>query len=331
MIQNPGREHSPFSLPEPAAYIPLGMGEFRFVVGLRPLGAERAGTQDHCVFQLDRTWSTYRAAKLAARAENLEKYFLYRDCEPSLRTAACRLIADRLVAEHPRCFGRVGGEVGARLACALSGETFTLVPGGEVAEVAGGPAPAYRDGLDALASQLQEDIALVDADGRLVAVHVCFPNHWAPADRVGGDFMAVHAAVPAMDHIISAAPRLHAQLARGEPRVRFAWGLATDTRLNHHPVPPPGEPPDTWRGRAFDPARPELFLRIERQVVLPVPETGAYLFLIRSYFRDVGALAADERARLAAALRTMDADVLAYKGLAHDRAAILRWLAAPGT
>lgn len=25
-----------------------------------------------------------------------------------------------------------------------------------------------------------------------------------------------------------------------KPMVRFAWGLSTDTRLNHHPESPPG-------------------------------------------------------------------------------------------
>jgi hypothetical protein len=66
--------------------------------------------------------------------------------------------------------------------------------------------------------------------------------------------------------------------------VRFAWGLSTDTPLNHHPEPPMNILPLQWQGRNFDPNNPRLYLRIERQVIWGLPKYEAVLFVIRTYF-----------------------------------------------
>ena len=71
------------------------------------------------------------------------------------------------------------------------------------------------------------------------------------------------------------------------PFVRFAWGVGTDNRLNHHPAPPPGKTELEWGGRRFDPKNPKLYARVERQVLWAIPNKNRALFTIRTYFQDM--------------------------------------------
>lgn len=57
-----------------------------------------------------------------------------------------------------------------------------------------------------------------------------------------------------------------------KPMVRFAWGLSTDTRLNHHPESPPGVSVSEWQNRNFDSQHSQLYLRIDRQQIWGLPE-----------------------------------------------------------
>ena len=192
------------------------------------------------------------------------------------------------------------------------------------------PQPPYIDSLDALACQIHEDLALVsrrtDGSDWLAAVHLCCPNHWAAEEKVGRDFAQVHAPVAGMGPLNQrSADLVRAMIERG-PYMRFAWGLGTDTRLNHHPEPPPGIPPADWQGRHFDPEHPRLFVRVERQVLWGFPQQEAALFTIRTYFRDCARLTPQERTQLRLAISSMTPQTLAYKGLAAHRDPILEWL-----
>lgn len=113
-----------------------------------------------------------------------------------------------------------------------------------------------------------------------------------------------------------------------KPMVRFAWGLSTDTRLNHHPEPPPNLSVSQWQGRDFDAQNPQLYLRIERQVIWGLPEYEAALFTIRTYFRDCSLIKKDSllRVKLCAAIESMSPESLFYKGLVDSKASILNWL-----
>ncbi len=193
------------------------------------------------------------------------------------------------------------------------------------------PTPPYTDALDALCCQIQEDLAVVcrrpDGSDSLAAVHLCCPNHWAAQEKVGRTFAQVHAPVAGMAALNQRSGDLvRAMIERG-PYVRFAWGLGTDTRLNHHPEPPPDMPTTLWQGRHFDPAHPRLFVRVERQVLWGFPQQETALFTIRTYFRDCAQLAPQERSQLRLAITSMAPETLAYKGLATHRDAILEWLA----
>ena len=322
----------------PARYFPLEDGRYHVRPGLFGFGHDFGnGEADRRLFQIDREFAAFRAAKLEARREDLTKYFLLDDDYEGLHQAVAELIARRLANEYPRWFRlRREGSRSWTLDCGLTGEVLNFDNDWRLRAVSGNSPVQYAHAMDALACQCQEDLAWIqvapgdDVAGgnRLVGIHLCYPNHWAAKEKFGRDFITVHQPVAGIESINRAAtPLLKAMVHKG-PYVRFAWGVASDSRLNHHPEAPPGIDESNWRGRRFDPARPRLFLRIERQVIQGLPEYGGALFSIRPSFVDVSALKHDafKTARLIEALLSMSPDALRYKGLFDDRDAIIRWL-----
>lgn len=315
--------------PVAAAYFPPANGKYEVKHGLRPLGtAYGNGPADGLVFQFDAGFTASRAVKLAARAERLSKYYQTRDPAPEAALAACRFIASRLAEEHPPLFSLMeqGGETVLR--CALTGETLRFDR--EMRQVSGGTVdPPYADPFDALVSQLQEDVCLVQRrDGRdwAAAIHLCFPYRWTAEGKIGQDFVTMHLPVPHMEGFRK--PGMVTNMIEHGPYVRFVWELATDDRLNHHPEPPPGVAEADWREHRFDPGSPRLFLRVEREVVWGFPAEEAALFAIRVSFRDGEEIRRDSRMReaLGSAIESMSPESLRYKGLAESRDDILAWL-----
>jgi dimethylamine monooxygenase subunit A len=319
----------PHELPD---YFPPAVGRYEVKPGLvrfgKPLGG---GEKDGHVFQLDATFPLFRANKLAARRERLDKYLRTHRFDPAVERVVSNFIVARLITEHPEHFTLNRG----MLSCALTRERLHLDGNFQLGrvETAEPVEPPYRSALDALAMQVQEDLAVVSADssGRhwLSALHVCAPNHWAPADKVGRTFAAIHQPVAGMEQMNRQGDDLvRMMLEATEGLVRFAWGVTWDDVLNHHP----DAPPDTGRVAAFDPGRPRAFLRVERQTIWGFPEVRAALFTIRPYLYDLAEIRRDpgRRENLSSAIKSMTAASLAYKGMAASRDALLRWLAERG-
>lgn len=183
---------------------------------------------------------------------------------------------------------------------------------------------AAARGLDALAAALQEDVVVLargGVGGRSAYLNVVAPSGWDPGAHAGASFAALHAPVPHRAPLDAAAGALAEALVARGPFVRHVWSLAPDDALGRHPR----------RGPAPAPVPPErLVLRVERQTTLPVPSAGAGVFLIRVFTTPLVAAVADpeRRARLASAVASMDAELLAYKGLVGARTALLGWLRA---
>ncbi len=312
--------HPVDSLPAPLSYFPLSARPFEFSAGLRPLPASSHHPLDQ-IFQLDQQWPQYRQNKLDARDEHFDKYVCRANLTPATEAAACALIVQQLRHEHPALFSLDDHT----LHCALSAETLTFDENWAL------PATSpYHDSLDALCCQIQEDLAIIEVDDRgrdrISYLHLCAPNHWAAQDKLDHSFLHAHAPIPAMERINRHSEKLVHSLIDKGPFERFAWGLATDTRLNHHPLPPAGVDADAWRGRAFDPAQPRLYLRIERQTTTGLPEQRALLFTIRSYHRDVTTLDTEQRRVLCSTITSMTPAVKSYKGLADTSVKIIDFL-----
>lgn len=321
-----------------AYYFPLAHGRYDVKPGLVPLGTDFGnGAADQQVFQFDCSFAHYRQMKLMARAEQLSKYYQTNHYTNAVATAIARLIIHRLIQEHPQQFQLESDRNGGlTFHSQPTGETLYLDAACQLRQVqAGGRVdPPYASTLDALAAQLQDDVTVVSRSGDqhwISAIHLCYPNHWSAEAKIGRDFATVHTPVAGMAAMNQRARAIVHTMVTRRPSVRFAWGLSTDTRLNHHPVPPSGIASNIWQGRAFASQQPRLYLRIERQVVWGLPECDAALFSIRTYFRDCHAIKQKPQLKnsLVSALNSMNPDSLIYKGLERSKEAIVTWLTSP--
>lgn len=175
----------------------------------------------------------------------------------------------------------------------------------------------------------EEDFAVLEAQGTTLPwLCVCVPSHWAPEDKLGLPFTAVHAPVADNGALLSAASHLVRLVTGGERFERFVWTLSPSGRYDQHPRRHPRAPwPDTADAEAF---AARCFLRAERQTFFPVPGVpGQAVFTIRVMLQPLleAVQSAQDAQRLHDALASMSAAVLAYKGLAPARERLLAWLA----
>lgn len=179
---------------------------------------------------------------------------------------------------------------------------------------------------------IQEDLAIVmlDKNGKdsAEALSLSFPNHWSPASKFQQDFSKVHKPVANIQPLIDIQPKIIKMMFEKGPYKRFAWGLSTDTRLNHHPEAP--KLVRNWEGRAFDKDNPRLFMRCERQVVWPFPELKASLFTIKTYFFDINEIKKtnEYKEQLISAIESMNDEALVYKGLENSKDDVLKYIRA---
>jgi dimethylamine monooxygenase subunit A len=317
-------------------YFPLENGRYEVKPGFIPLGKSLGdGEADKRVFQFDGNCPHYRHVKVLSRGERLSKYYQTYNYSDKVAGAIACLIINRLSQEYPQYFHCQPTDRGLSFHNQLTGETLYIDEDWRLQQVQnqGQPvAPPYTSTLDALATQVQEDITVMSYDPNghnwLSAVHLCYPNYWSAEEKIGKDFITIHAPVAGIEKINRRASAIVNTMLLREPMVRFAWGLSTDTRLNHHPEPPPSVSAEDWNGRSFNPNNPKLFLRIERQVIWGLPEHNAVLFTIRTYFRDCRTIKKDPnlQLKLFSALQSMTPESLIYKGLAESRDSILAWL-----
>ncbi len=177
----------------------------------------------------------------------------------------------------------------------------------------------------------EEDFAVLDgASTTLPWLCVCVPSHWAPEDKLGLPFAAVHAPVADHQALLAASRQLVQLVTSGECFERFVWTISPSGRYDQHPGRHARTPwPTTLDPNAF---AGQCFLRAERQTFFPVPGGSAQaVFTIRVMLRPLPeAMARREDAhRLHDALASMSDAVLAYKGLAPARDRLLAWLAFP--
>jgi len=151
---------------------------------------------------------------------------------------------------------------------------------------------------------------------------VCFPSSWSLREKLGHSLDFTHSVVPDLNTQL--APRIHkalAQLAPGAAWERENWGLSRDAERNHFIARP--------RRRLDASVTPkEVWLRIERQVLMKMPGTGGILFGIRLEIAPWLEVVSDPEAveSLKRALASMPAEAAHYKGIHEAREVILHWL-----
>ena len=275
-------------------YFPFMHGAYDVKAGITALGKDCGnGEADRRVFQIDEQYEVYRAAKCHGMCHK-QQHVLREHFDQSTESAIVSWMTHRLSVEHPRHLSQFSD---------------------------------HPESLDQVAVRIQEDLAVLQIDerggNRMSYLNVCMPSGWAPEQKIGRPFDAVHAPVPHIDSINTkqdSIARLMVNATRGA--VRFAWTITDDAALNHHPgrdrrAEHPTPLPDHPVG--------EPLLRVERQVIWGFPEQQASLFLIRTYLYRFDTLGSPVRAALAKAVAGMSEASLVYKNM--DRALILGRLA----
>jgi hypothetical protein len=315
-------------LPSPAQYIPLEKGVYEVAPGLYPLGYDFGhGAFDSKVIQLDQDYPRYRENKLECRRENLAKYYCRSELAPSVEQRVVEFLLARLTQEWPEFFQITNAANTRVLSCTLTGEKLEFSNDGVLLGKS-----QYRDAIDALVSQLQEDLAIVSEDGArdwLSLLHVCGPSHWAPSQKVGLNFDATHAPIPGVEKMARASRALVQAMIHKGPYVRFVWSFVTDQQINHHPEAPEGKDPLVWRGRAFQgELSTPFYLRVERQVTFGLPDVNAAMFFIRVSFVDDNQIKAhpEWRRKLVTSLESMSAASRKYKGVDQCFDELVDWL-----
>jgi hypothetical protein len=201
----------------------------------------------------------------------------------------------------------------------LSGGAVELLESGRRVALAGKPALLSASRL------VQEDLILMrpGPDGyRLVAASLCFPSSWSLAEKIGLSMTGIHENVPGFNgaRMGQMVARIFDNMKAGQLLERFNWSVYPDGDL-HHPRPKQIRPEIAGSALA------RLFLRVERQTLRRLPESGDILFTIKIHHDPLAALeACEDRAERAAGLQRqlldLDQDQLAYKGLVSTRDAL---------
>ncbi|MFC4637025.1 heme-dependent oxidative N-demethylase subunit alpha family protein [Deinococcus hohokamensis] len=317
----------------PARYRPFLSGSYTVSAGLFRLGTQPIpwrddGRSEAHTFALDEDYPRFIASKVAAHRRALHEYAGEAALSPALREAALAHIACTLATDSEGALHWNGRTLRNDL---LGWEADLNLRWGTVEHLRrfAGPHAGLVDGveplnaLDFLGLNTQEDLALIargPGGDWVAATHVLSPQHWDPRDKLGRDFVAVHAPVAGSGPMNATAPRLvDAVITRG-PFVRFAWGLSLGDGLDHHPAAPPDA--DRQPGQTFDPD--QTFLRVERQTLTGFAAAQGALFTIRPLTTPLREAVATplQAAALAQALRGMTPEQVRYKGLG----ALLPWL-----
>ena len=199
-------------------------------------------------------------------------------------------------------------------------EVLDALPGSEFAQreladaveahcrehAAGAPsagAPLGDDDIELAGRLVAEDLMLMERRPEgwvLTAACLCFPSRWALADKLGRRMEEIHAPVPGLnDRLAPKISQFFDKLAPGKLVARMNSAIMDDPELHQPPsfaalrTPPP--PVDAAS------AGERLLLRMERQTLRRLPETGAVVFTIKTHQMRLPDVAAD--AEFATAVR----------------------------
>jgi dimethylamine monooxygenase subunit A len=311
----------PAAMNKAAPYLPFGDGKpFALRMGLQPLPAEQW-------IEIDDGYATQLAAKRDLLATRHGDVFA---ALPEARPAAAEALAlllDHLRTYHADRFAFDGG----KLRNVATGEVWDI-------------AHSSLHPLEQAGRLVQEDFCILQADDgtsnetcsnkirggtyRLAAGAVCFPSNWRLADKIGRALADVHGPVPGYAEKLSGpVDRFFKNLVAGTIMWRANWLIHATPELFQA-----GHKLDAATAAAITPANAgeKLWLRVERQTLRRLPQSGAVLFTIRTHVTRLGeAIRDDKNAQdLALAVRTMPDDVTRYRSVDGFRAALLKWLEA---
>ncbi|MTI06819.1 DUF3445 domain-containing protein [Roseibium denhamense] len=268
-----------------------------FTVGLRPIDKAAWIEPDrHLLEHLavkDSLLETSRESVFQAEAET----------EPAQREILA-MIRDHLQIHHPDIYK-------------VSPDTVTIGENRTV-QTAPGDAP-----LTIAARLVQEDLVVMRASGdeyRLAAACLCFPSSWSLVEKFGQPMSGLHENVPGFNgaRMGQMVARIFENLKPEQIVCRYNWSLYPDAEL-HHPRP------KRLRGDVTAQGLVRLYVRVERQTLRRMPESGDLLFTIKIHHDPIAAILDDPdgsslASGLAKQLRALDPDQTHYKGIGRIKA-----------
>jgi dimethylamine monooxygenase subunit A len=287
-----------------APYLPFDGGRFRLMMGLMPLPPAEW-------IDCDSDLAQDLAAKRKLLETRREEVFAALPEAEAPAAELLRVLVDHLLQYQGSVFARQGDQ----LFNDATGERWDL-------------ARAALHPLDLAGRLVQEDLCLMQRDDagetyRLIGASLCSPSRWRLADKIGRPLGGIHEPVPGYaEKLKRPVDRFFAALLPEKPVWRLNWGIADD--------PAPFQPVATRAARAAtaDTAGELLWLRVERQTLRRLAETGAVVFTIRTHITRLDATirSPGAAADLAAALREMPEATRRYKHIAPILPALLGWL-----
>ncbi len=196
----------------------------------------------------------------------------------------------------------------------------------EFAALCAGRGVASSATIRGLGAAMEADFLLLspDASGafRLRGGALCFPTGWALEAKLGQTIEGIHGVAPWLNSAL-AAP-IQQFLNRLKPGIAFHrdnWGFTESDELNLHPargVPAPDLPTSPER----------LWLRVERRVLVALPESGGVVFGLRIALHRLDTMLADgvAAAGLRRVLTAMSPEMVANKRLDLVRQVVVSWL-----
>ncbi len=231
---------------------------------------------------------------------------------------------------HPDTEAEIWLDEKRRLMQAQRAEVFGARPGADEAmleaavrieAVSGRGAGVWETPLELAASGVSDDLCLMVREGsgcwRLEAASLCAPTFWRLSDKLGEPLAGLHGSVPgANPDMVGRVHRMFDALRPGQVLERFNWTVQ----------PGPGRFTPSQDGyKALAAALPEdgaldaLWLRVERQTISKLAETGAVIFAIRVAVDPLRAAldGAGQAAAFRAAWEGIDPGLADYKGWPH--------------
>ncbi|TPW30806.1 DUF3445 domain-containing protein [Martelella alba] len=284
-------------------HMPYGGTQRPFSIGLSALPPSQWIEPDHEL-------SRYLDEKRQLLQQDFSGVFRATEDSQAAQAEALAMLADHLATDHADIYRRDGGHM------TMAGQTVDLCDNTLP--------PLLRAGL-----MVQDDLAILirDQDSwRLAAGFVAFPSSWSLAEKAGRPMEEVHANVPGFQSGTRNAKlvnRIFDNLQTDLPASRLNWSFKGSPSLAM-PVS------KHLRDDPFKPVFPieNNFLRVERQTLRRLPETGAILFTIRIYADPLTAIARHpDKSAIAAAmiakLENLSPEERSYKDMSDSNIAAL--------
>lgn len=182
------------------------------------------------------------------------------------------------------------GELLETLLAALADVPDYRIGQGAAVRPDGVTVPLERDDPMATVGRLaQEDFCLLlpqSGEHVLAAAVLCFPASWTLAEKIGRPMMRIHRPVPDYDGDVGGRVQRMFDRMRPDAAMFRANALVYDDPDLHQP-----------RGEAAPKVlqRAKRWVRVERQTLRKLPETGAIAFGIHTYLVPVDSLSAAQR------------------------------------